>query len=204
MMPTDESLMLAVRNGEVDQFAVLFERHHDRLFSFFYRMTADQPASEDLTQEVFVRMLKYRGSFGEDSDFRAWMYQIARNVRADHFRKRMAETELPVDMRAHERSASVQVERDEELSVLQRALLALPEDKREILILARYEEMKYEAIAAPDSRAGCCNSACGERKPCSLPGRLERASDSGRIRRLSMSAMRQFQCRYQRGSASVR
>src|SRR5215831_5878297 len=148
MMPTDESLMLAVRNGEVDQFAVLFERHHDRLFSFFYRMTADQPASEDLTQEVFVRMLKYRGSFGEDSDFRAWMYQIARNVRADHFRKRMAETELPVDMRAHERSASVQVERDEELSVLQRALLALPEDKREILILARYEEMKYEAIAA--------------------------------------------------------
>jgi len=148
MMSTDESLMLAVRNGEVDQFAVLFERHHDRLFSFFYRMTADPPASEDLTQEVFVRMLKYRGSFGEDSDFRAWMYQIARNVRADHFRKRMAETELPVDMRVHERPASVQVERDEELSVLQRALLALPEDKREILILARYEEMKYEAIAA--------------------------------------------------------
>ena len=148
MMSTDESLMLAVRNGEVDQFAVLFERHHDRLFSFFYRMTADPPASEDLTQEVFVRMLKYRGSFGEDSEFRAWMYQIARNVRADHFRKRMAETELPVDMRVHERPASVQVERDEELSVLQRALLALPEDKREILILARYEEMKYEAIAA--------------------------------------------------------
>jgi RNA polymerase sigma factor (sigma-70 family) len=148
MMSTDESLMLAVRNGDVDQFAVLFERHHDRLFSFFYRMTADPPASEDLTQEVFVRMLKYRGSFGENSEFRAWMYQIARHVRADHFRKRMAETELPVDTRAHERPVSVQLERDEEFSVLQRALLALPEDKREILILARYEEMKYEAIAA--------------------------------------------------------
>jgi hypothetical protein len=58
MMPTDESLMLAVRNGDVDQFAVLFERHHDRLFAFFYRMTGDPPASEDLAQEVFVRMLK--------------------------------------------------------------------------------------------------------------------------------------------------
>jgi RNA polymerase sigma factor (sigma-70 family) len=148
MMSTDESLMLSVRNGEVDHFGVLFERHHDRLFSFFYRMTADPPASEDLTQEVFVRMLKYRGSFGEDSEFRAWMYQIARNVRADHFRKRVAETGLPVETRAHERPASVQFERDEELSVLQRALLALPEDKREILILSRYEEMKYEAIAA--------------------------------------------------------
>jgi RNA polymerase sigma-70 factor (ECF subfamily) len=149
MMPTDESLMLAVRNGEVDQFAVLFERHHDRLFAFFYRMTGDPPASEDLAQEVFVRMLKYRSGFGETSEFRAWMYQIARNVRADHFRKRMAEAELPEDARADEgRLASVHLERQEELSVLQKALLALSEDKREILILARFEEMKYEAIAA--------------------------------------------------------
>src|SRR5215470_5016737 len=109
MMSTDESLMLAVRNGELDQFAVLFERHHDRLFSFFYRMTADPPASEDLTQDVFFRMLKYRSSFGEDSDFRAWMYQIARNVRADHFRKRMAEAELPGDTRAEGRLASAQL-----------------------------------------------------------------------------------------------
>jgi len=148
MMPTDESLMLAVRNGEVEQFGVLFERHHDRLFAFFYRMTGDPPASEDLAQEVFVRMLKYRGSFGETSEFRAWMYQIARNVRANHFRSRVAEAELSEDVRADEhRPASLQLERQEELSVLQRALLALPEDKREILILARYEEMKYEAIA---------------------------------------------------------
>jgi len=148
MMPTDESLMLAVRNGDVDQFAVLFQRHHDRLFAFFYRMTGDPPASEDLTQEVFVRMLKYRNSFGESSEFRAWMYQIARNVRANHFRKRMVEAELPMDTRADGRLASAQLEHEEEISVLQRALLALPEDKREILILARYEEMKYEAIAA--------------------------------------------------------
>jgi RNA polymerase sigma factor (sigma-70 family) len=148
MMPTDESLMLAVRNGDVDQFAVLFERHHDRLFAFFYRMTGDPPASEDLTQEMFVRMLKYRNSFGESSEFRAWMYQIARNARADHFRKRSVEAELPNDIRADGRLASAQLEREEEISVLQRALLALPEDKREILILARYEEMKYEAIAA--------------------------------------------------------
>src|SRR5262249_52798959 len=129
MMPTDESLMLAVRNGDVDQFAVLFERHHNRLFAFFYRMTGDPPVSEDLAQEVFVRMLKYRTGFGESSQFRAWMYQIARNVRADHLQKRVAETEFPVDVQADDRRlASANLERAEELSMLQRALLALPEE----------------------------------------------------------------------------
>jgi protein-disulfide isomerase len=62
MLPSDKSLMLAVRDGEVDQFGELFRRHHHRLFAFFYRMTARPAVSEDLVQEVFVRMLKYRGS----------------------------------------------------------------------------------------------------------------------------------------------
>src|SRR5579862_2737562 len=84
---TDEQLMLAVRNGELEQFGALFERHYQKVFAFFYRLTGDASSSEDLAQEVFVRMLKYRNGFGRDSRFRAWMYQIARNVRADHFGK---------------------------------------------------------------------------------------------------------------------
>jgi RNA polymerase sigma-70 factor (ECF subfamily) len=141
--------MLAVKDGHVDEFGVLFQRHHDRLFAFFYRMTGDAAASEDLTQEVFVRMLKYRNSFGADSDFRGWMYQIARNTRADYFRKRYAESALGEQLRPeHQSPHGNELEKDEQLSLLQRAMLALSEDKRELLILARYEEMKYEAIAA--------------------------------------------------------
>jgi len=149
MIVTDKSLMLAVKDGRVDEFGVLFKRHHDALFAFFYRMIGDAAASEDLTQEVFVRMLKYRNTFGEDSEFRGWMYQIARNVRADHFRKRYTEAALGEQLRPeHQPPHGHQLEKDEHLSTLHRALLALPEDKRELLILARYEEMKYETIAA--------------------------------------------------------
>jgi RNA polymerase sigma-70 factor (ECF subfamily) len=149
MMRTDKNLMLAVKDGQIEQFGELFERHHDPLFAFFYRMTADPASSEDFVQEVFVRMLKHRRTFGEESDFRGWMYQIARNVRVDHFRKRHPESLLGEDTRADAAALhSDRVERDEQLSVLQRALLALPEEKRELLILARYKEMKYEAIAA--------------------------------------------------------
>jgi RNA polymerase sigma-70 factor (ECF subfamily) len=148
MSLTDKSLMLAVKEGEVEQFGVLFQRHHDALFAFFYRMTADPSASEDLTQEVFVRMLKYRHTFGENSEFRGWMYQIARNVRAHHFRKNQTEPPLLEQSDSQHLPTPWQnIERERQLSVLQRALLALPEEKRELLILARYQEMKYEAIA---------------------------------------------------------
>src|SRR5215467_8841308 len=148
MMLTDEHLMLAVKNGEVERFGELFERHHHRLFAFFYRMIGDASAADDLAQEVCVRMLKYRNGFGPESQFRAWMYQIARNVRADFLGKLQSESLLCRAAAADLRIAPPDsLEKQEHLSVLQRALLALPEEKRELLILARYEELKYEAIA---------------------------------------------------------
>jgi RNA polymerase sigma factor (sigma-70 family) len=148
-MQSDEALMLAVKNGNVDKFSQLFERHRPRLFAFFYRMTGNASGSEDLAQEVFVRMLKYRKSFDDGKEFRPWMYQIARNVRADYFRKVENESLLS-EYRgpAAEPSPSQEFERQQQASMLHRALLALPEEKRELLILARYEGLRYEAIAA--------------------------------------------------------
>jgi RNA polymerase sigma-70 factor (ECF subfamily) len=141
--------MLAVRDGEVDQFGELFRRHHHRLFAFFYRMTASPAVSEDLVQEVFVRMLKYRRTFRADSDFSGWMYQIARNTRADHLRKGLTEARFIDQARPDHKADPVdEITKREELSVLQRALLALPDEKRELVILARYEEIDYETIAA--------------------------------------------------------
>src|SRR5215469_12959332 len=127
MMWTDEQLMCAVTNGELEHFGALFERHYQRVFAFFYRLTGDASSSEDLAQEVFVRMLKYRNGFGPDSQFRAWMYQIARNVRADHFGRRQSERVLLQDVQVISNTVDP-LENFERLSLLQRALLALPED----------------------------------------------------------------------------
>ena len=59
-----------------------------RLFNFFLRMTGDRAGGEDLVQEVFVRMLKYRKSFRARGEFSAWMFALARNVSADYFGRR--------------------------------------------------------------------------------------------------------------------
>jgi RNA polymerase sigma factor (sigma-70 family) len=154
MESTDKALMLAVRDGDVDKFGLLFDRHHRRLFEFFYRMTGDRTASEDLVQDVFLRMLKYRNSFGQDSQFRAWMYRIARTVRIDRFRKHQNEAPMPVEHFESSREATLsirlqeRVERNQQTATLERALLELPEDKRELIVLARYQEMKYQEIAS--------------------------------------------------------
>src|SRR5437588_62647 len=83
----DEDLMLQVRDGAGEMLAVLFDRYQTPLFNFYSKLTGDRALSEDLVQEVFLRILKYRQSYRPGTPFRAWVYQIARNARIDHFRK---------------------------------------------------------------------------------------------------------------------
>jgi len=145
---TDEALMRAVRDGDLGKLGILFERHHVALFDFLSRMTGDRTAAEDLTQDVFLRMLKYRGTFRDEGRFETWMFHIARNARTDYFRRRAAvEMTDGIDVAADPPGPTDAVERDEQTTLLRRALLQLPEDRRELIILARYRGLKHEAIA---------------------------------------------------------
>jgi RNA polymerase sigma-70 factor (ECF subfamily) len=145
---TDKDLMLAVSAGDVERFGVLFDRYHQRLFDFFYRLSGDSASSHDLVQDVFLRMLKARHTFGPNSEFKAWMYHIARTARIDRFRSERRASVVSEEGRNQPPWPDRIVEHKERLRLLQSALLELPEDKRELLILARFQEMKYEQIAA--------------------------------------------------------
>lgn len=149
MQHTDERLMLSVRDGDVRKLGLLFDRHHQRLFSFFCRLTGNRSVAEDLVQDVFFRILKYRKSFREDSRFNTWMFQIARNARADFFRKHSSEPSLQIDFDVADASPfpNEKLEREQESKRLNQALLELPSDKRELLVLARYQELRYDEIA---------------------------------------------------------
>lgn len=85
---TDEQLMRAVRDGDVSRLGVLFERYHLALFDFLSRMTGNAGVAEDLVQDVFVRVLKYRATFRDEGRFETWIYRIARNARVDYFKSR--------------------------------------------------------------------------------------------------------------------
>ena len=130
--------------------AVLFERHHVRLFQFFLRLTRSRERSEDLVQEVFLRILKYRETFRAPSPFAPWMYQIARRVHVSHLRKQRGD--LPVDELMDEvpdpgESAALLLERRQDQDLLREALERLPLRKRELLLLSRHEELGYKDLA---------------------------------------------------------
>ncbi len=131
--------MAQVGRGEVAKLAVLFERHNRSLFRYFVSLNRNRELSEDLVQDVFFRMLRYRTSYDPNQSFTAWMYQIARNANVDQAQKQPASTAPGPE----ESAAKLQ-----DLGLLKRALERMPQDKRELLVLSRFQDMKYEDIAA--------------------------------------------------------
>jgi RNA polymerase sigma-70 factor (ECF subfamily) len=147
----DQSLMMAVRDGDVSKLGILFERHHARLFHYLFRLTGDRHLSEDLVQEVFVRLLKYRHTFRGECRFTTWLYQIARNARTDFFRGSCTNA-LSFEDQEREFVSShplpdEHLEQDEEMRILTDALSRLPEKKREVLLLRGLHGMSFEEIA---------------------------------------------------------
>lgn len=142
--------MEKVRDGDLDRLGLLFERYKRPLYGFFYGMNRDQELSEDLVQNTFLRILKYRHLFRGDGDFKTWMFHIARNVSHDHFRKNKIKLKESVEKwqerLGHDENRSTEMQSMEEHDMLSLAMDKLPFEKREVLLLSKYQEKKYKEI----------------------------------------------------------
>ena len=146
----DELTMCEVREGAVGKLELLFDRHYPGILRYFQYLTSNRTLSEDLAQEVFFRVLKYRHTYQPEGNFRAWLYQIARRVHADQLSKRKPEVAMPEQAREISGAAlppDREFQKKQETLMLRRALAAMPGDKREVLIMSRFLELKYEEIA---------------------------------------------------------
>lgn len=147
---TDESIMEAVKRGELQQVTLLFERYHKRIFNFLARMTMDRDLAEDLTQNVFLRIIKYRTSYREGNKFQSWIYQVARNVFSDHYQAHKSKFSEFVDVNKisdHMADREESQEQDEKEKLLHRSMAKLTEEQRELLVLTRFQQLKYEEVA---------------------------------------------------------
>ena len=147
---TDEQVMEAVKNGDLQQASLLFERYNKRLFNFLARMTQDRELAEDLTQNVFLRVIRYRNSYREGMAFRSWIYQVARNVFSDHYQanKNKKSDFISIDKiggSIMDSDENNQAEEKEKL--LARSMALLNDEQRELLVLTRFQHIKYEEVA---------------------------------------------------------
>ena len=141
--------MEMVQAGETEKLGILFERYKRILFAYFFRNTGDRDASEDLVQVVFFRILKYKKNFAGRAKFTTWLFSVAHNVRIDHYKKNKKysyhEDVTDIEIEDFE-SVEQKIIKEEQSVLLKKALLRLKPDKRELIVLSKYQGLKYKEI----------------------------------------------------------
>ncbi|NQZ83629.1 MAG: RNA polymerase sigma factor [Colwellia sp.] len=147
----EKELMFQVKAGQLDKLATLFESNKVQLFNYFIRKGNNRALSEDLVQETFMRVLAYRTSFSGSSTFKSWMYGIARNTVAEHYRKNKNQA-LNCDMDdeelTNEQTLDEEFETEQQNAIFNKSLASISPEDREIILLSRFQQLNYQEISA--------------------------------------------------------
>lgn len=160
METNDHELMARLASGDDLALNTLMHRWSDRIISFLYRMTGRHEAAVDLAQETFVKLYQARDRYRpRGGEFSTWLFTIASNLAKNHARWRSRHPEVSLDATAGDGTRSlpepcsaaaspdqVAVSRETEEQV-RAAILALPGDLREALLLFTHEQLGYADIA---------------------------------------------------------
>jgi RNA polymerase sigma-70 factor (ECF subfamily) len=163
----DAELMLRVKDGDAASFGVLLEKHRVPVTRFVYRLVQEQAVSEELAQEVFLRVYRSRSSYEPTAKFKTWLFRIASHLALNWLRDEKHERgqerldDLSTDLPARQitdRRPSVEQELlyEVKLKEIRRAVAELPDKQRAAVLMHKYEEMEYTQIAKV---LGCSESA---------------------------------------------
>ncbi len=140
--------MAKIQDGHLDLLGVLFSRHSKKAYALCYRMVGDGHVSEDLVQESFLRVLRFRQNFRGDACFTTWLHRIATNVCLDHLGARRKETEAFRELAAEPADIGSQPAPDDsDVAIARAAFEALSPDQQELLVMSRINGVGYREIA---------------------------------------------------------
>jgi RNA polymerase sigma-70 factor (ECF subfamily) len=154
----DAELMLRVRDGDTTSFALLLERHRAPVVHFLYRMVQNQAVSEELAQEVFLRVYRSRATYEPTAKFTTWLFRIATHLALNWIRdgrKEKGQESLDKDLieGVERQVADLQPTVEQELVYQVRlrevrgAIEMLPAKQRAAVMMHKYEELEYSQIA---------------------------------------------------------
>jgi RNA polymerase sigma-70 factor (ECF subfamily) len=154
----DAELMLRVRDGDAQSFALLLAKHRGPVIHFLYRMIQNQAVAEELAQEVFLRVYRSRASYEPTAKFTTWLFRIASHVALNHIRDGKQErNQESLDQATDEglgrqvASSAPTVEqrmlREVRLAEIRRTIELLPAKQRAAVLMHKYQEMGYAQIA---------------------------------------------------------
>ncbi len=155
-MDHDRDIVRRVRQGEREAFSILVEKYKKPILNLIYRYTGQREQAEDLAQEVFLRAFRGLDGFRGNSRFFTWLYRIAVNLSLRHRERGSKFFFSSLDQKREDMGETLRdeapepqdyLEQDELRRVVKEAVSSLPDDQRQVVILYRYENMKYDQIA---------------------------------------------------------
>lgn len=150
---SEERLLIEAAQKDPGRFAELYELHFHRVYAYIARRVSDRNETQDLTAHVFQQALANLGKFKwRGAPFITWLYRIASNALSDQ-RKRQSREVVSDDLLNGESSSEVDVEEIEQRALLFKAVDALPEDQRRVIIMRFAEEKSIRDIAAELDRS---------------------------------------------------
>lgn len=156
---SDEDLMEYFQNDKEAAFNELVKRYKDRLHNFLYRYTHNHQDCEDLVQETFLRVHKSKQSYERIAKFSTWMYTIALNLAKSMYKKKQRMHKVSIhkdetnpddfEMKIEDTNILPDQELHEKLSLeqLEKALMDLQPEFREVVVLRDLQQLSYEEIS---------------------------------------------------------
>jgi RNA polymerase sigma-70 factor (ECF subfamily) len=159
--------MLRVRDGDARSFGILLEKHRGPIFHLLCRMVQNEAVAEELSQEVFLRVYKSRGSYTPTAKFSTWLFRIATHLALNWIRDGRGEksqtsldeeTANGAGRQVPDRHRTVEQElvHQAKLREVREAIQRLPSKQRAAVMMHKYREMEYAQIAGA---IGCSESA---------------------------------------------
>jgi RNA polymerase sigma-70 factor, ECF subfamily len=156
--PVIEDLVRRAQAGEMPAFNSLVLRYQDAVYSLALRMLGSPAAAEDAAQEAFIRAYRRLETF-RGGNFRSWLFSIVANLSRDELRRRARRPQLSLDAARDDPDRAdldpvepgpgpeAVAEQAELRALLEAALLTLPDDWREVVVLSDVQGLAYEEIA---------------------------------------------------------
>lgn len=147
----DQDLIKKIANGDKKAFTLLMEQYEDLVFGITMKMVKDRTKAEDMTQETWMKVIKFANTYSPVGSVKSWILQINRNLIIDHFREQkkwgFSEDIEAIEISDESLDPSEMLDSDEKQKKFQLAFNNLEEREKIVLTMVIVEELSYSEIA---------------------------------------------------------
>jgi len=143
----NKDLVARLKRGDRDAFEEIVSMYEAAIFNLTFRMVNNRDDARDLTQAAFMKAYENMRSFNENHKFFSWLYRIATNECLNFLKKRKSAEQMDRELTSKARGPEENAALSEISEHISRALMALSEDYRVVIVLKHFNDLSYKEIS---------------------------------------------------------